>query len=306
MAVADSLEIKMKPLLFLLLTLPAYATNLQDFAMFSKHWLVQDCGWCRGYDYSGDGDVDVVDLAIFAERWLEVSNPSKIKISGTLNPDIEGIELPYLGDELGFPVYGQNVDFSTFLFNGYPGYIFYYDGERFLLEYATDESTAYAWENETESLSFPIDLTPRDGTEYEPDINTPTGTATIQTGDSMASFNYYRNLTGAEKCFRIINFNTGQVWDTTANDSAGGMADYTSVDGADYDHGNIASSFVAGMPGHVITIPSNLPAGDYDIIMFNAAAASATYADSEEVGFGFKWTGNSIQKLKEYLVDKIA
>lgn len=91
----------MRSLLWLLLSSVTLATNLADFNMFAKHWLVPDCGWCRGYDYSGDGDVDLVDLSIFAERWLDMS---QIQVIGATNPTaLNGV---YELNDIGAYVWG--------------------------------------------------------------------------------------------------------------------------------------------------------------------------------------------------------
>jgi hypothetical protein len=44
-----------------------------DFGLFAGHWLQSGCepfDWCDGADLNGSGDVDRLDLAIFAEEWL--------------------------------------------------------------------------------------------------------------------------------------------------------------------------------------------------------------------------------------------
>jgi len=41
-----------------------------DFAFFAEYWRSVACGQCGGADLSGDGSVDVDDLADFADNWL--------------------------------------------------------------------------------------------------------------------------------------------------------------------------------------------------------------------------------------------
>jgi len=48
--------------------------NLADFAMFASRWLATNCtglNWCDGTDLDIDGGVDVNDLMLFCEFWLE-------------------------------------------------------------------------------------------------------------------------------------------------------------------------------------------------------------------------------------------
>jgi hypothetical protein len=42
-----------------------------DFAMLANHWLETDCGPCAGADLSGDNNVTMADVGIFAENWLK-------------------------------------------------------------------------------------------------------------------------------------------------------------------------------------------------------------------------------------------
>jgi hypothetical protein len=52
--------------------------DLADLALFSPHWLRDDCvapDWCDGADINKDGPVDFADLAILANHWLEGVNP---------------------------------------------------------------------------------------------------------------------------------------------------------------------------------------------------------------------------------------
>ena len=45
--------------------------GLSDFAEFAAQWGNSDCGICAGADITGDTDVDIDDLAIHTERWLD-------------------------------------------------------------------------------------------------------------------------------------------------------------------------------------------------------------------------------------------
>jgi hypothetical protein len=48
--------------------------DFADFAMFASHWQMTGCmdpGWCDGTDLDVNGDVDINDLMLFCEFWLE-------------------------------------------------------------------------------------------------------------------------------------------------------------------------------------------------------------------------------------------
>jgi hypothetical protein len=49
--------------------------NFIDFAFFASHWLDEMCNpanyYCQGTDLSRSGSVDLNDLDIFTDHWLE-------------------------------------------------------------------------------------------------------------------------------------------------------------------------------------------------------------------------------------------
>jgi len=48
----------------------------RDFAQLASYWQTNDCNdpnWCEGSDLDLDGDVDISDLMLFAEYWLETT-----------------------------------------------------------------------------------------------------------------------------------------------------------------------------------------------------------------------------------------
>jgi hypothetical protein len=48
--------------------------DFRDYAILASHWLETDCnnsGWCQGTDLDIDGNVDLNDLMLFCEYWLE-------------------------------------------------------------------------------------------------------------------------------------------------------------------------------------------------------------------------------------------
>jgi len=44
--------------------------DIADLALFADYWSQTDCGWCGGADFTGDGNVDIDDLICFIEIWL--------------------------------------------------------------------------------------------------------------------------------------------------------------------------------------------------------------------------------------------
>jgi hypothetical protein len=223
---------------------------------------------------------------IFAERWLEVSLPSQIEVSRITNPaDMNGI---YYWNE-------TNHQYQTSR-----------SGQNYALIY---ESGTSAWwlgdpvgdqdmfiGDDGDANNLPTSFTAQDG-------YTGTATVTEYTGDTMAQFNVYSLSIGSDKCFRIVDPVNEKVWDKTANDNAGGFVAYGSIT---YANGNIELAYVAGCPGYPFTMPTAIPQGEYDILIFDAAYAAATASDYEK-GYGCKWTGKAfLVPPKEKLVDRVA
>jgi len=44
--------------------------DIADLALFADYWSQTDCGRCGGADFTGDGNVDIDDLICFIEVWL--------------------------------------------------------------------------------------------------------------------------------------------------------------------------------------------------------------------------------------------
>ena len=53
--------------------------NLEDFAQFAEYWLEVSCDggndYCNGADINGDNSVDIDDLELFANEWLDICPP---------------------------------------------------------------------------------------------------------------------------------------------------------------------------------------------------------------------------------------
>lgn len=125
----------------------------------------------------------------------------------------------------------------------------------------------------------------------------------------MAHFNYYKTgSTGAwiaDRCFRIVRPDNSEVWDKTLNSGAGGMGPASSVAGANFANGNIAITFVPGMQGYAVNLPTTLPVGEYDLLFYNAAPANLTANDEIEESLGCKWNGTNLKAPIERLVDRL-
>ena len=51
--------------------------NFLDYGTLTSYWLETNCqtpGWCQGADLDIDGDVDINDIMLFCEFWLERTN----------------------------------------------------------------------------------------------------------------------------------------------------------------------------------------------------------------------------------------
>ncbi len=55
---------------------PLCIVNLEHFATFAAHWLDGPCNegnnWCGGADLNQLNDVNIVDLGILANKWLNI------------------------------------------------------------------------------------------------------------------------------------------------------------------------------------------------------------------------------------------
>jgi len=124
-----------------------------------------------------------------------------------------------------------------------------------------------------------------------------------ETGDtSMSHFNYYSETISGDKCYRIVHPKSEMVWDKTAASAAGGLVAYALCT---YANGNIALTLAPSGPCFPVTLPSNLPQGDYDLLFFSAAHGSAVASDYE-LGFAIKWSGSQLQSIRQlFLTDRV-
>lgn len=51
----------------------------KDFADFAAWWMDVCCGLCEGNDFSGEGNVDTLDLGEFANNWLAEVKPTECR-----------------------------------------------------------------------------------------------------------------------------------------------------------------------------------------------------------------------------------
>ena len=66
---------------FIITNIPGFSLHLADinndehvdfldFALLANQWLETDCGPCAGADLSGDSNVTMEDVSVFAQNWL--------------------------------------------------------------------------------------------------------------------------------------------------------------------------------------------------------------------------------------------
>ncbi|MCJ7776763.1 MAG: hypothetical protein MUP16_00370, partial [Sedimentisphaerales bacterium] len=72
--------------------------NFKDFSVFAAHWRNSDCNqvnnWCSGSDLDASGSVDAIDLALWADHWLEgVIVPILADFSGDGTVDLEDLKI---------------------------------------------------------------------------------------------------------------------------------------------------------------------------------------------------------------------
>ena len=108
----------------------------------------------------------------------------------------------------------------------------------------------------------------------------------------MADIMLYRKT--GDWSYRIINPDSEKAWDITANAGSGGL-----VSNPTYGNTAIALTHDANLGGYKINIPDNLPAGDYDLLLYNVAANVASAGDEVAVGKRIGWSGNMIINLVE-------
>lgn len=93
----------------------------------------------------------------------------------------------------------------------------------------------------------------------------------------MANFNLYKP--NGNWCYRIVRPSDGYV-----------MAAATGIPASDTTLANsaVAMTYSAVLHGFPISINSNLPAGEYDILFYNVAAAAIAATDEVVIGRRFQ------------------
>ena len=60
--------------------------NIEDAVFLANYWLNNNCqvtNDCQGADIGGDGDVTLIDLAVFSQEWLQCNHPQNISCQPT-------------------------------------------------------------------------------------------------------------------------------------------------------------------------------------------------------------------------------
>jgi hypothetical protein len=227
--------------------------------------------------------VDLLDLSIMAEEWLLEENMSSYQAVGTSDPDATGVYTER-GSYNGKPQY-QTGSFPT-------AYLLSWDLSKwFIVDSAT---SMYIWDGpETENPEGEYTATPG-----------VTGTLTVTeiSGETrMPQLIYYKPGVGADRCIRLIRPKTKEVWK-----DAVGLVESSSVPGTNTQaETSIAITYDEGLHGYPIEIPSDLPVGEYDLVIMNIAKANVLAATVIEFGFGFKWNGQNMKMPIERFVDRL-
>lgn len=121
----------------------------------------------------------------------------------------------------------------------------------------------------------------------------------------MAHFNYYRAGSGTDRCFKLINPKSGEVWDSVGLE----MLTPTELTAkSDDSDGFTDIAFDTQLHGYPITLPDGIPSGEYDILFFDVTAAEmeAAMTTAVEEGWGLRWNGRAlISPPREILTDLV-
>jgi len=96
---------------------------------------------------------------------------------------------------------------------------------------------------------------------------------------------YHFNLYKAESNWymRLVHVASGKIWDNTNNILADNPA---------WSNTAIALTFNSYIGGHPITLPSDLPQGDYDVLFYDAATPASS--DAVLKSNRIRWSGNNL------------
>jgi len=84
-------------------------------------------------------------------------------------------------------------------------------------------------------------------------------------------------------CYRLVHVADGKIWDV-ANSQLAAAPTW-----GDTDIQLATNNYIGGIP---VTIPADLPPGDYDMLFYDAAAPA--YTDVVELGKRIAWTGKQL------------
>jgi len=125
----------------------------------------------------------------------------------------------------------------------------------------------------------------------------------------MAQLNLYpESYTGTNKCYRIIKPSTSYVW-AFSGTNANTLVAHDSATATTYSETSCALVWNTGMLCYPLTLPTALPTGEYDLVIYDATTATLAVDTVIEQGYGFKWDANKqclISPPKSIFTDKVA
>jgi len=90
-------------------------------------------------------------------------------------------------------------------------------------------------------------------------------------------------------CYRLIRSFENKAWDNVAGALAAAPT---------FANTAIALTHDANLGCFPVTIPAAVPAGDYDLVFYNVAAASLAITDASSFGYRIGWNGQAITSIQ--------